>query len=205
MDKVNVYFDCDSVLVDSIQTICTLYELDTGIYVDPNTVTRWDFQDVFTEWTANDVEKAFSSLDFWDYTLVNDGFEEMLEKLSKDDRFNLIMVSNGSRRNMRNKEKFIEDNLPYFDMYLNPTFPKKDGEVKFLSDAKKHVNMHGDCFIDDCVKNLKMSNALLKLCYADRGSGKEWNECDDSFKYVECTSTEDIIREIQTFYELVYS
>lgn len=94
-----------------------------------------------------------------------DWAKETLDELKNV--YDITIVSSGYSPNLRAKEKWIKDNLPY---------------CKFIGvnlknyRNKAHIDMSDGIFFDDSYSNLMTSNALINVCFGDEyGWNKDWN------------------------------
>lgn len=79
----------------------------------------------------------------------------------------VIIVSSGYNPNLRAKEKWYKEHLPFCQFIGVNLKEYKD---------KSHIDMNGGLFIDDSAHNLETSNAETKICFGEIYSwNKEWN------------------------------
>jgi 5'(3')-deoxyribonucleotidase len=91
-----------------------------------------------------------------------DNAKEVLDRLK--DNFQIIIVSCGYIPNLKGKEIWCKEHLPYTD-FVGVNFEE-------YSD-KSHIDMSDGIFIDDSMNNLVTSNAKHKICFGDI---YDWNK-----------------------------
>ena len=167
--KKKLFVDFDGVLINSIKTICMLYDDDFQYYkdykkIDWSEIETWDF----TELNCADrkyIDKYFNQPRFFRNIEWMPWAKEIINKFNE--YYKITVVSCGYSPNLVGKEKWIKDNLPFCD-FIGVNF-------KEFSD-KSHIDMSDGIFIDDSVNNLITSNAELKICFGDEYDwNKNWN------------------------------
>ena len=104
-----------------------------------------------------------------------DWAKETLDELK--DTYDITIVSSGYSPNLKGKETWIQENLPYCK-FIGVNLKKyKD---------KAHVDMSDGIFIDDSMHNLATSNALVNVCFGDE---YEWNKDWNGFR---CNNWNDV-------------
>lgn len=188
MDKPEIIFDIDGVLIDSIAVICSIYvnkyiNYKDFKYPDYSKVNTWNFRDECPLFTDNEAEEIFDDDIFWKYLYFIPDTKEVLNELHKD--FRLIACSIGSFNNIKNKIIYIDYNLPMIDEII--PIAKKDN----LSVGKSIINMKNALlFVDDHQDNLYSSNCTNKVCFGDIKSwNKDWvgdrvNNMKELYKYI---------------------
>ena len=104
-----------------------------------------------------------------------DWAKETLDELK--DTYDITIVSSGYSPNLKAKEAWIQENLPYCKFIGVNLKEYKD---------KSHVNMSDGVFIDDSMHNLVTSNAVINVCFGDE---YEWNKGWTGFR---CSNWIDI-------------
>ena len=105
---------------------------------------------------------------------------EILNELSK--RYHITIVSSGYSPNLRAKQIWIDNNLPFCEFVGVNMKEYKD---------KSHIDMSGSIFIDDSVHNLITSNAKYKICFGDIYPwNKDWNG-------IRCANWHDVYEQIR--------
>lgn len=130
-------------------------------YVLPEQINTYNFSECGCA-SREYINTYFNQQRFFDKLTFMPKAYETLRKLSI--RNEVIIVSSGYSPNLRAKEIWIKEHLP---------FCKFVGvNLKKYSD-KSHIDMKDGLFIDDCSQNLKTSNAKYKICF---GEIYPWNE-----------------------------
>lgn len=165
--KLKLYLDFDLTLVSTIAAIVSMYNEDFKYYSDfveinPDDVCTWGFEECncsnkeYIDTYFNQ-QRMFDRLEF-----IDEHTHDALLELAN--YYNIIVVSHGYSPNLRAKEIWIRNNLPF---------------VKFIGVNLKHypdkscVDMSDGIFVDDGANNLKTSNAMKKYCF---GKVYPWNE-----------------------------
>lgn len=161
------YIDFDGTIVDTISRICDIYNEDYSYYdfyepVRPEDVQTWDFDELKLA-KRKTINQYFTQPRFF-----NDNLKPMpracdiINKLH-DRGDSIIIVSTGSRPNLRLKKAWLRNHIRYNDFIGVDINVHKD---------KCHVNMKDGIFIDDMTMNLQGSNAMRNICY---GNTYAWN------------------------------
>lgn len=163
-----IYIDFDGVIVNTIKTICDLYNEDFKYYKDFVPVrwwniSTWDFSECNCA-TSEYIDTYFNQQRFFNKLTYMDWAKEILEELSKT--WNITIVSLGYSPNLLGKELWIKKNLPFCEFV----------GVNFKTHSNKsHIDMSDGVFIDDSVNNLITSNAKYKICFGDEYVwNKDW-------------------------------
>lgn len=165
-DKKKLFLDFDGTIVNTIKRIVDLYNEDFRSYskfipINWEDVKTWDFTECNCA-TAEYINTYFNQPRFFrdlEYMYLAD---YVIDKLK--DIYEIVVVSAGYNPNLREKEKWVKENL---------SFCKFIGvDLKKYSD-KSHIDMSDGVFIDDSSNNLKTSNAKLKICF---GETYDWNK-----------------------------
>lgn len=170
--KKKLYIDFDGVIANTIQGICQLYNEDFSYYkdyryVDWSEIETWDFKELkcakkeFID-TYFNLPRFFEKLAFMPYA------DDVLGYLSHD--YEIIVVSMGYSPNLYGKKLWLSNNLPYAK-YIGVNFKEYED--------KAHIDMSDGIFLDDSSKNLKTSNAKIKICFGDE---YEWNKDWDGIR-----------------------
>lgn len=208
MTKPNIVFDFDSVIARTIQSIIMTYinvhyeEIIEGKlqYPDFLSVRRWNMEDELPDCTVDELLKMFESKEFFNnlpFISDSDGYSmyDLLEELNKNINVELHIKSKGTERNLYLKRKWIQRNIPFFNIY--------NFEGMLGTDMNKEsVNAH--IAIDDNATNLlSMSNVEHKILYADKGLRCEWNdELFDDENYNRCDSVKQLRDKIYELLEM---
>ena len=175
----------DNCIINSIATICSLYNEDFKYYkkfkfIHWTTVNTWDFRELNCT-TPEYINTYFNQPRFFENIEYMPWAKETLLEL-KDD-YDITIVSSGYNPNLRAKEIWIKENLP-FCKFIGVN-------LKEYSD-KSHIDMSDVVFIDDSMSNLSTSNAQINICFGDKYPWNEdWNEDWTGFR---CYNWNDIKR-----------
>ena len=155
-----IYIDFDGVIVNTIKKIVDLYNEDFKYYkkftpINWIDVESWDFVECECA-TSEYINTYFNQQRFFDSLEYMDNAKEILQELSND--YEIIIVSLGYSPNLRAKELWIKNNLP---------FCKFIGVNMKEYSNKSHIDMSDGIFIDDSIGNLLTSNAKEKICFGD--------------------------------------
>lgn len=160
-----IFLDFDGVIVDTIGTIVDLYNEDFKYYSDykyifPEQVNTWEFAECNCA-SKEYIDSYFNQQRFFDKLKFMPNAYENIRSLALNHK--VIIVSCGYSPNLRAKEIWIKNNLPFCKF--------KGVNLKCFPD-KSHIYMDGDVFVDDSSHNLITSNASIKICY---GQIYPWN------------------------------
>lgn len=166
MTKPRIYCDFDNTIVNSIKTICDLYDEDYRYY--PNykyihwtDIHTWDFEEC-TCAKSKHIKRYFTQPRFFEKLEFMDNAKEVLDRLK--DKYKIVIVSIKIQPNLFGKEIWIKDNLS-FAKFIGINMEKyKD---------KSCIDMSDGILIDDEQRYLDNSNANMKICFGDL---YEWNE-----------------------------
>lgn len=161
-----LYIDFDGVIINTIETIVSLYNEDFQYYKGFKTVNwwgvnTWDFEECSCA-SKKYINSYFNTPRFFNKASLLEGAWDVLNQM-KDD-FHLVIVSMGYRPNLVGKRLWIEKNLPFVD-FIGVNMKKYPD--------KRHIDMSDGIFIDDSSKNLATSNAKYKVLFGDV---YPWNE-----------------------------
>lgn len=166
----HIYIDIDGVLWHSCSAVVSilnsLYKCKTDKGSD---VLTWNFEEVVdgVKLTPKDIEEIFASDAFFNRVKWIDGAKDFL---GANHNANIKLVTKGTCENIAKKRKVISSLFDYYSNY--------DNIIGLgLNESKGFVDMGDDSlFIDDCVDNLKVSNARYKVlfCEYDDDKDREW-------------------------------
>jgi 5'(3')-deoxyribonucleotidase len=170
MNKPKLFVDFDVTLVDSIKKICDVYNIlyqDHPDFkpADHTKIQQYNFKDICplldTALSIFENELFFKDLKF-----INHNTYEVLKKLNN--KYQLIVVSVGSPKNIAMKANWLVENIPFIKDYI---LLYNDG----CKMDKSVVNMQGlrNYFIDDIPSNLESTNCENKILF---GKIYPWNE-----------------------------
>lgn len=180
----NIFVDFDGVIANTIKAIVSLYNEDFKYYkkfkpVHWTDINTWDFEECNCA-SKEYVNTYFNQQRFFDKLEYMDWAKEVLDELNE--HYNITIVSSGYSPNIKAKEIWVNEHLPYCQ-FIGVNF-------KEHSD-KSHIDMgKNSIFIDDSVHNLITSNAEYKVCFGDI---YDWNKDWDGKR---CYSWFDIKRYI---------
>ena len=167
-----IYSDFDGVIVNTISTICDLYNEDFKYYKKFRPVKWWDVNTWdFSECKCADskyINTYFNQQRFFDRLTYMDWAKDKLNELKEE--YEITIVSSGYSPNLKAKEIWIKNNLQYCN-FIGVNFKEYND--------KSHVDMSDGIFIDDSSNNLFTSNALIKICFGDN---YQWNENWNGFR-----------------------
>src|SRR5574344_534405 len=167
-----LFLDFDGTIVNTIKSITDLYNDDFEFYdgFKPLTwdmVNTWNFSECSCT-TPEYINEYFNQKRFFDNLDCFDNSFEIIDLLRMT--LKITIVSTGDTPNLRIKEKWIKDKMPYCKFIGVDLNKYKD---------KSHIDMRNSIFIDDCEDNLKTSNASLKICFGDE---HPWNKNWDGIR-----------------------
>lgn len=170
--KKRLYVDFDGVIVNTIANIVSMYNEDFKYYENFKPikwwkVNTWDFKECECA-TTEYINTYFNQPRFFERLTYIDWAKETLDEL-KDD-YEITIVSSGFSPNLRAKEIWIKENLPYCKFIGVNLKEHKD---------KSHIDMSDGIFLDDSVNNLATSNAMINICFGDIYS---WNGKWEEFR-----------------------
>ncbi len=184
-ENTNLYVDFDCTIVNSIKAIVSLYDEDFKYY--PN-YKKIDWKDIntwgFSELSAADpgyINSYFNQQRFFDKLEFMPDADKILIELSN--YYNIVIVSHGRKPNLKAKEIWIKENMPY---------AKFIGVDMDKYPDKRNIDMSGRIFIDDRGDNLETSNAAIKICYGRVYSWNELFEINESKNRFGCFTWNDV-------------
>lgn len=177
MKKMDLIFDVDNTIIDTVKVLCDYYSEIYSQHPDyvtpiPENVTRWNVESECPLMTLGDILNAFESRFLFDNVDIFDNCVEVINKLNEDERFNVYFCSIGSAVNISNKTRFLKKHFPNVQQIMLV----KPGDAVM---CKKMVNMNINhtIFVDDHKNNLEGCNAKYPIMYSQDGlTNKEWNE-----------------------------
>lgn len=171
MDYKHIYLDIDGVLWKSTTAIVKLLNEQQGTSFTGADVTSWNFHEICSNMTDDEVEELFSDKRFFDIVEFVKGAERFL----KENRNKITIVTKGTKENGELKRKwFNEHDFEDIPIICLP-----------LDKSKAEVDMSDGLFIDDSTKNLVESNAKYKVMFCEFNDGKnrEWMSGWDGIKW----------------------
>lgn len=132
-------------------------------YIFPEQVKTWNFEELNCA-SREYINTYFNQQRFFDKLKFMPQAYEVLRKFALQDE--VTIVSSGYSPNLRAKEKWCKEHLPFCQFIGVNLKEYKD---------KSHINMNGGLFIDDSAHNLETSNAEKKICFGEIYPwNKEW-------------------------------
>jgi hypothetical protein len=188
-NKTRVIFDCDSVLIDTINIISNLYineyyqEIISGLIPTPLPmyVKKWGMEDEFPLMTIQKLDEYFTSDLFFlnrQYICDPNGFsvKDLFEELAHDNNYLVGICTKGSQINLDKKLELFKNELSGFnEEYYFPILG---------TDFGKGI-ISAEIAVDDVVANLvSMVNVKHKILFANRGLDCEWNKNYKDYPYI---------------------
>lgn len=163
----NIFCDFDGVISNTIKCIVELYNEDFRYYKDFKPIhwtdiNTWDFTECNCA-SKEYINTYFNQQRFFDRLKYMDWAKEVLDELNE--YYNITIVTSGYSPNLKAKEIWVNENLPYCQFI--------GVNLKEYSD-KSHIDMgKNSIFIDDSSHNLTTSSAEYKVCFGDI---YDWNK-----------------------------
>lgn len=188
MEKIKLFVDFDSTLVNSRETALNIFNYTFGQKYSNEQLRKRNFKDLFPLVNEKMIHEVFTSKMFYDFLEFKENSFNILEMYSKF--YSIQLVTKVHREGMENKAVWISKNIP---SSLIPTIIFVDSGA-----SKKDIDMEGGVFIDDFVENLRETNAKIKILYAPYPDAEE---CQiDNLDEVYMVSTWHEIGSILEFY-----
>jgi 5'(3')-deoxyribonucleotidase len=158
--------DYDGTIVNSIAAIVGIYNEDFWFYDDYTPIgwwmiETWDFTELKCA-SKEYIDTYFNQPRFFNTVKFIPHADDVLKKLSE--YFQIVVVSSGHKPNLKGKEEWLSNNLPYAE-FIGVDIDKYED--------KSHLNLSDGIFIDDVARNLETSNANIKICFGDE---YPWNK-----------------------------
>ena len=164
-----IFLDVDGVVIDSVRAMCKLLNEKYNTNCKPIDITSWNFQNVKSDLTSEEIEDLFNNDEFFNIVLFYDKVFNFINKY----RNKIIFLTKGNQRNILQKRNMFDryglNNIPLIGLPLNI--------------SKGYINMGYNgrsLFIDDCSQNLIDSNADVKIMMKEY-DGCEWQRNWDGF------------------------
>lgn len=181
-----LYIDFDGTIVNTMKAIIDLYNEDFQYYKNFKKINWIDINTYYFDEcncaTSSYISTYFNQQRFFDRLEYLDNAKEVLDRLSH--QYEIIIVSSGFSPNLRAKEIWIKDNIPYAKFI--------GVNLKMYSD-KSHIDMSDGIFIDDSSHNITSSNAKHKICF---GEVYDWNKYNDEKRCLNWYELEKYIYEV---------
>ena len=166
MKKYKYYIDFDGCLTHSIKAMVTLLNKKYNMNVQPQEIVSWNFSDKFPI-GRSELEDLFADVSFYTILEFIEGAITFLEAHKHES----IIITKGDLLNgLQKRVKLDMNELEDIPMIILP-----------LNVSKSTINMSGGIFVDDCVANLRESNARVKILFmeyvdnVDREWQRGWN------------------------------
>ena len=172
VNKLKIYVDFDECVCKSSDRIAEFARLKYGDspdfnYVKGCDIKTWNASEI-PQLTMEDMTEVFSSDWFFETCELHPNCQEILEKLSQDERYEISFCSIGSSENIALKTEYLNKHFPFITRHWMIV---QNGTHDIVMDKSKIVN-DGMC-IDDHQKNL--ASAKYPVLFTDRGM-TEWNK-----------------------------
>lgn len=162
-----LFIDIDGTLINTIQTICDLYNEDYKYYknfkpVEWWKVDSWGFNEL-TLASRDNINLYFNQPRFFQNIQYMPWSQLVMNELME--HYNVKIVSMGDYPNLKMKQQWVANNF-------NCEFIGVD--FKDCSD-KSLIDMANGVLIDDSINMLNTCNANIKICFGDIYSwNKDW-------------------------------
>jgi 5'(3')-deoxyribonucleotidase len=165
MDKIKVYVDFDSTLVNSTKRLVEMLNIKFNKNADWTKIKKYNCEDLFQEVTPEQVTEIFASKDFFYNLHIFDNANEVLS--IHRSIFDYEITTIGTSENLYWKERWCNQYLE-FPFVFNGIMKNEMGKGKDVCD------MSGGIIIDDHIDNIFTSNATHKILYKGKYE-TEWN------------------------------
>jgi len=149
--KLTIYIDIDEVIAKFLDKLCSEYNYKYNKNIKISDIKTWSLN------TYMDGDKAFEIINspgFFGSLEPIEGAIEIIEKLVNDDKYEVFIISSPSNEfSVYEKYKWIQKNLPYFDI-RNLILVGNKGEL--LS----RINGENSILFDDCPEYLNKFNGV---------------------------------------------
>lgn len=179
-----IYVDFDNTLVNTTQRIVDMYNEDYQYYkkfkkIKPEEIQTYGFKECECA-SEEAINQYFNSKRFFDELDFMDNADEILELFHYEQGYNITVVSMGYSPNLKGKEEWVRNNLPFANFI--------GCNLKEVKD-KSHIDMSDGILIDDTQKMLDTSNAIVKIPF-DPSNNKEWKTIGRLIFYTTTLDTE---------------
>ena len=191
VDRQTVYLDVDDVVLNSRATVVHMlqnWKRENNIPDFGKTEHAWNFGSTLRGMTGDDINKIFSSEEFWGKVGYIEGFvEPYIERFVKTELYNTVFVTKGDEANVRKKFAKLSER---FDM-------KQCGYIALkYEEPKSIVHMFDGIHIDDNYDFLKDTDARLKILFRevdDSDCNGFWKLKDNLPRLYVCQMPDEII------------
>lgn len=164
MKKLQLFIDFDEVMVNSIDSVLLILNKRYSANYSYRDCRRWDFTDLFSEITKEEITECFESDEFWEALTFKDSLLNFLNELRVF--YNIVIVSRGTKLNLEKKEKWLKEHLDVPYKFV----PVRENESKGI------IDMDGGVQIDDNQFNLAETNATYKILFWGGDCFTDWND-----------------------------
>ena len=149
----------------------------------PEDIDTWDFKECSCASTKF-INTYFNTKRFFEHLkFMPDAYNSIMLLTRK---YDVYIVSHGYSPNLKLKENWIKNNLPFCIEFIGVNLKKHSD--------KSCVNMSDGVFIDDKLSNIKSSNAKKNILF---GKEYSWNiDNSDDKSYVRCFTWNEILYEL---------
>lgn len=167
---MNLYVDFDDTLVNSSDVVVDILNKRYKMRMDCKGYRKYNFTDLFPKLTKEELKEIFESDEFFNsLKIYEDCLSTLLSFYSKTKQ-PTTFVTHGTDINLYKKEKYLDISPIEFQYTFIGLSNEKDKNEFSNFKSKKSVDMKNGIFIDDNIKNLKESNASIKILF------KDWKE-----------------------------
>jgi 5'(3')-deoxyribonucleotidase len=163
MNKRNLFIDFDGTIANSIKAYCEYYRIMYRQIPDHTKVKRYNLSDQCPLVPLKEVNNIFGSQLFFDCLELMPNAFDVVKKLK--DKFNIILCSIGTFKNISYKSLWIEKHLPFIEDAI--LIRNKNCNMD-----KSIIDMNSGIIVDDVGENLATSNADIKILF---DNDFEWN------------------------------
>lgn len=171
MDKIKVYLDFDSTLVNSTKRLVEMLNEKLDKNEDWTKIKKYNCEDLFPEVTQEEITTVFADKKFFHGLEI---FENCLWTLWRYSKlFDYEIVTIGCENNLYWKEKWCKKNLPFKFKF--------NGIQKFgMGKGIDICDMSDGIIVDDHNKNIETSNAKHKILYQGEYE-TEWGQVPEGY------------------------
>lgn len=163
------FIDFDCTLVKSLDPIVKELNKRYNKNVKKSDIRTWNFREIQNDLTDDDIEDLFALPQFFKELEFYDGAKEFL--LSHKD--NCIIVTKGTNENLYRKRIWLnEQGLKDVRMIGLPLNVSKSFINMVTNDE---IDRRLTVFVDDSTKNLRETNADVKIQFREFDQETEWN------------------------------
>jgi len=165
--RPTIHIDVDGVMTKSKERVCGMYNFEHNANVDWRKNRKWDFSDILDINSKEELTNIFENDYFYnmDYMKLMEEASEFIENIKKLN-VNLQFVTVGTKKNLVNKEKMLNELFP--DMKV-VSIEMDDSYV-----GKNSIDFkHNDIIIDDHMANL--DNGISDTILFEPNGVMDWN------------------------------